>query len=301
MGENSKIEWTDHTVNFWWGCLKVSPGCEHCYAETLSKRWGYDIWGPAKTTDRRRTKSPWKDILRWDRKAGREGRRIRVFCQSMSDFFEDHPQCNEWRPEAMDILESLQHADVQLLTKRPENVSRMCPNSWLLDWPAHIWIGTSIENRETAIERIDVLTSIPAKIRFLSIEPLIEPVLLDMLHEKKIHWIIVGGESGRKARPMHPIWANTLVKLCLQWSIPIFFKQWGEWGPVGILGNEEQHWIAKVNGWKRPDDTWLDLAGRIVSEDEGSDNIRYPIAVMKRLGKNKSGRLLYGRDWSEFP
>jgi protein gp37 len=179
MGANSAIEWTDHTINFWWGCLKVSPGCTNCYAETFSKRVGRNIWGPAQTTERWRTKGPWADCLKWDQKAKAEGVRRKVFCQSMSDFFEDHPQLPAWRTEAFEIIESFEWLDVQLLTKRIENVLEMVPQRWLDNWPAHVWMGTSVENQEYADKRIPELLKIPAKVRFLSMEPLLGPVDLN--------------------------------------------------------------------------------------------------------------------------
>lgn len=175
--KNTPIQWTDHSLNFWWGCVKVSPGCEHCYAETLSNRYKRAVWGPAKTTPRWRTTGPWRDVLAWDRQAAKKGVRQRVFCQSMSDFFEEHPQLDAWRLDAFDILESLQWLDVQLLTKRPENITRMVPWSWVSgQWPEHVWIGTSVEDQKRADERIPHLIRIPAAVRFVSIEPLLGPV-----------------------------------------------------------------------------------------------------------------------------
>ena len=206
MAEKTGIQWTDHTANFWWGCMKVSPGCANCYAEAWSKRYGRAIWGPAATTTRWRTKGPWRDILRWDAKAAADGVRRRVFAQSMSDFFEEHPQLDEWRAEACEILAGLKHLDVQLLTKRPENIRRMVPDEWLTAWPSHIWIGTSVENQEQANKRIRHLLASPAAIHFLSCEPLLGEV--DLIEAgalyngayPSISWVIAGGESGPKAR-----------------------------------------------------------------------------------------------------
>ena len=265
MAKNTPIEWTDHTFNPWWGCLKVSPGCENCYAETFSKRTGRNIWGPAQTTDRWRTKGPWRDVLKWDRSARDRGVRERVFCASMSDFFEDHPQVSPWRSEACQILERLTNLDIQLLTKRPENVSRMVPAHWLINWPSHIWLGTSVENQAAADERIPALLSLPAQVHFLSVEPLLGPIdLEDLAYEAAgpewagynplISWCIVGGESGPKARPMKPDWARSVRNQCVFAGIPFFFKQWGEWGES-----------------------------------------------MVRHGKKNTGRLLDGRTWDQMP
>lgn len=267
MAENSKIEWTDHTFNGWWGCMKVSEGCQHCYAETFSKRVGRNIWGPAATTERWRTKGPWRDILKWDKRAKADGVRRKVFCQSMSDFFEDHPQLVSWRNEATEILEQLEWLDVQLLTKRPENIARMTPAFWTrYQWPAHVWIGTSVENQEAADKRIPELLKVPAAIRFLSCEPLLGPVDISTIGsfglgqclecagagetsghygrsdgidwcasclgkgedpDAVVSWVIVGGESGHHARPMQIEWAQSLSEQCRAAGVAFFMKQLG--------------------------------------------------------------------------
>lgn len=262
MAKDTKIEWTathlpdgtilpGHTLNFWWGCVKVSPGCEHCYAEAFSKRVGRNIWGPAKTTERWRTKSPWRDVIKWNAKAQAEGVRRKVLCQSMSDFFEDHPQVAPWRSEACEILESLTWLDIQLLTKRAENIERMVPTRWLDNWPAHVWIGTSVEDQQRADERIPHLLSIPARVRFLSCEPLLGSV--DIGHAipcgyycdpvgpdgyghhnhpfwtpqiaSPIDWVIVGGESGHNARHMDEDWVRSLRDQCVSAGVAFFYKQ----------------------------------------------------------------------------
>lgn len=238
MGEKTGVGWTDHTGNFWWGCLKWSPGCDHCYAEAFSKRVGKKIWGPAKTTERWRTKSPWTDIFKWDKKAKADGVRRKVFVQSMSDFFEDHPQLVPWRAEACEILEQLEYLDVQLLTKRPENILSMVPASWREQWPAHVWAGTTVENQDVAAKRIMALRQVPAPILFLSCEPLLSELNLEDLafeaagpgwagYNKLVNWVIVGGESGAKARPMNLHWAYSLVTQCKAAGIPVFVKQLG--------------------------------------------------------------------------
>ena len=324
MAETTGIQWTDHTANFWWGCMKVSPGCAHCYAETWSKRYGRDIWGPAATTARWRTKGPWRDILRWDARAAADGVRRRVFAQSMSDFFEEHPQLDEWRAEACEILAGLKHLDVQLLTKRPENVQRMVPAAWLAEWPRHIWIGTSVENQELADRRIPLLMDIPAAVRFLSCEPLLGPIDLGLfgtvpgctdnggcyhLAADRIHWVIVGGESGHKARPMHPDWARSLRDQCQEAGVPFHFKQWGEYcttsydmatgQPVFRYFQNERQWIAKAH-WIS-DGICLDATGAILNNGADFAAARYPVVIMHRVGKKRAGRLLDGREWNEFP
>lgn len=299
MGKTT-IEWTDYTWNGWWGCQKVSPGCQHCYAETFSKRVGRNIWGPAATTERWRTKGPWRDVLKWDRKAAAEGVRRKAFCQSMSDFFEDHPQLVPWRVEACDILQSLRWLDIQLLTKRIENVLRMVPPSWLDNWPPHIWIGTSVENQATADERIPHLMKIPAKVRFLSCEPLLGPVDLWSARYPNpnggftgavtnwpggVQWVIVGGESGHHARPMHPRWARSLLDQCQEAEIPFFFKQWGEWLPAGQF---HPNWALS------PPRQDLQVMG-------GDHLVPGSSVDLWKVGKKAAGRFLDGREWNEFP
>jgi len=245
VSENSKIEWTDHTANFWWGCVKVSPGCQNCYAETLVNRYQKDanIWGPAKTTRRQRKKGIWNELPKWNEQAKAEGVRRRVFVQSMSDFFEDHPDVEGWREEAWKLMFSCSSLDYQILTKRPENVLRMVPPFFLKFWPAHIWIGTSVEDQQRADERIPELLKAPAHVRFLSCEPLLGPVnlfphLLPTHEEtgeflyRDIHWVIVGGESGHGRRPFEADWAREIRDLCRDTDTPFFMKQVDKVQPI---------------------------------------------------------------------
>lgn len=249
--ENSKIEWTDHTANFWWGCFKVSPGCKNCYAETLSKRYGKNIWGPVATTDREQKTGIWAELLKWNRHAMKEQRRRRVFVQSMSDFFEDHPQVGQWREDALSLISKCKWLDFQILTKRPENVNRMIADyagdcEWLGEnigkdnqgRYSNIWIGTSIENQEMADKRIPKLLNIPAKVRFLSIEPLLEHVeihryaLGGLITTDSLSWVIVGGESGNKRRPFDVAWARSIRDQCRKAGVPFFMKQIDKVQPI---------------------------------------------------------------------
>jgi len=249
MGKETGIAWTNHTFNPWWGCLKVSPGCEHCYAEHLAVvRRKLPVWGPAATTERRRTESPWKDLPKWNAAAGRDGVRRRVFVASMADIFEDHPMVTAWRVEALRLLERCTNLDVQLLTKRPRNILQMVPVEWLTAWPSHVWVGTTVEDQRRAEERVPFLLQVPARVRFLSVEPLLEAVDLRAYlggmarHERAGHaascdgscfdlptvsWVIVGGESGRGARPFRQEWAASVVGQCVAAHVPVFMKQMG--------------------------------------------------------------------------
>jgi protein gp37 len=252
--QNSKIEWTDHTANFWWGCFKVSPGCQHCYAETLAHRYQKNIWGPVSTTDRELKVGIWKELPKWNAKAKSDGVRRRVFVQSMSDFFEAHPQVLNVRQRALELMLKCDWLDFQVLTKRPENILRMTPKWFQNDWPENVWPGTSVENQEMADLRIPELLKIPAKVRFLSMEPLLGPVdlfdiaagiyELDCLRGKygeharpqadcaKVDWVIVGGESGPKRRLFNPAWARAIRDQCVAVGVPFFMKQWDKVQPI---------------------------------------------------------------------
>ena len=256
--QNSKIEWTHHTYNLWWGCVKVSAGCEHCYAESFSKRTGHTIWGPAKTTQRRTFGDKhWREPLKWNQQAKQAGQRHRVFCASMADVFEDHPQVTEERRCLLDLIVHTPHLDWLLLTKRPENVNWMIEQAtgfsessmWFHAVGDHVWIGTSVEDQAAADKRIPELMTVPARVRFLSCEPLLGPVDLfrvstedwDVLHGWKakannergwantplIDWVIIGGESGPGARRMDLRWTESLVEQCQKSGVATHVKQLG--------------------------------------------------------------------------
>ena len=265
MGRNSAIEWTHHTFNPWWGCAKVSPTCHHCYAETWARRVGQKVWG---STARRRTfgEDHWRGPFAWDREAERTRTRKRVFCASMADVFEGRRDLDPWRDKLWSLIGQTPWLDWLLLTKRPENVLAMTP--WRDDWPSNVWLGTTVESQEWAEKRLPHLVSIPAAVRFVSCEPLLD--LLDLTpwlpaHGKSrtddaIDWVIAGGESGPKARPMQADWVRQLRDQCVTHGVPFHFKQWGEWAPHG-----------------------------------GAETL------LRRLGKKAAGRLLDGRTWDQFP
>ena len=260
MGQETGIAWTHHTANFWMGCQRVSPGCEHCYAETLvTGRMGLPVWGPASTTERKRAKGVWRDVPAWNRAALRDGVRRRVFVSSLADIFEEHPQVAPWRAEALALLEQCTALDVQLLTKRPENIMSMVPAHWRTAWPSHVWVGTTVEDQKRAEQRIPHLLMVPARVRFLSCEPLIEAVNLTRVVARRIpgvipgevvidglrgwcgsspdedtpaarglQWVIVGGESGHDARTFDVAWARSIVFDCREAGVPVFVKQMGD-------------------------------------------------------------------------
>lgn len=298
MGKNSKIEWTHHTFNPWWGCVKVSQGCEHCYAETFSKRTGHAIWGPAKTTQRRTFGDKhWAEPLKWDADAAKAGERHRVFCASMADVFEEHPQLDTERRHLWDLIRETPHLDWMLLTKRPRNIADMVPGEWRTvgRWPANVWVGTSVENQEQAEQRIPALRWIPAPVKFLSCEPLLSPLALEDLayeaagYNRLVDWVIVGGESGPHARPMHPDWARSLRDQCQAAGISFHYKQHGAW----------------LHRSQVPAHLRLDLAmANVFGHDfkyhewsDGTESIRLP----KTFAGTPIGRELDGRTWDEYP
>ena len=174
MSENSPIEWCHHTFNPWWGCALVSPGCAHCYADTTATRYGHgQLW---RRHGERRTfgEKHWAEPLNWNEKAEAGGPRHRVFCASMADVFEDHPQLPPERDRLWELVSETPWLDWLLLTKRPENVAVMAP--WGTIWPSNVWLGTSVENQRWAEERIPILLDAAAAIRFVSCEPLLGPV-----------------------------------------------------------------------------------------------------------------------------
>lgn len=238
MGENSKIEWCDHTFNPVLGCVKVSTGCKHCYAEAMmDARWKKAEWGP--NTRRIRTSAAnWRQPLRWNAIAKATGRRARVFCASLADVFEDHPDWVEPRVDLFRMIVHTPHLDWLLLTKRPENVMPMLD---AMGWPSlmdNVWLGTSVEDQPAAYKRIPELRKISAKVLFLSVEPMLGPLDLEDLayeaagpawagYNKLVDWVIAGGESGPKARPMEAEWVRSLRDQCVGAGVPFFFKQWG--------------------------------------------------------------------------
>jgi protein gp37 len=227
MGKDSSIEWTDHTFNPWWGCAKVSPGCANCYAEAWARRVGDAIWG--KDADRRTFgQKHWEEPIKWNAAAASEKNRKRVFCASMSDVFEARIELHSQRKRLWLLIESTPWLDWLLLTKRPQNIRRMVP--WANNWPENVWIGTSVEDQQRAIERLPHLLQHPAKRRFLSCEPLVDAVDLSPWITKRpkplhqIDWVIAGGESGAKASsPLknRPFPRNAAENVC--------------YGPLGML------------------------------------------------------------------
>ena len=232
MGRNTKISWADHSWSPFWGCTKVSPGCAHCYAETLSNRYGHDIWGP--NTDRRFFgEKHWQEPLKWNRKAEAAGVRRRVFCGSMCDVFERHKdgdvdlQLQLARVSLWKLVVETKNLDWLLLTKRPENIERMLPVIWKGGLPDRLWLGVSIENAEH-LWRIDAVMSedefpMP-NVLFVSYEPALGP-LPETTDLSGVNWLIYGGESGPGRRDDDDDWARGALDLCRRQGVAFFYKQ----------------------------------------------------------------------------
>lgn len=244
MGTETAIAWTDHSFNPWWGCHKVSPGCNNCYAESTAKRYGKNVWGP-KTERRMMSDHHWRQPLRWDRDAAAAGRPALVFCASMADVFEDRRDLDEVRARLWALIEATPNLIWQLLTKRPQNVERLVPTTWSAEgeWPPNVWLGTTTEDQRRADERVPILLDIfgPA-VHFISYEPAIGPLVLHPLWTEvvlqafgangarlfpRIGWIIAGGESGGGRRPMDLAWLEAVRRQAEAEEVPLFVKQDG--------------------------------------------------------------------------
>ena len=240
MAENSKIEWTDHTVNLWWGCTKVHAGCDNCYAETLSHRWNNDLWGEGKP--RKRIKSAFKDLGKYQKQAKKLGVNYRVFVGSMMDIFEkSKPLSNPsalfattgaMRDYLFDMIKGGNYENLTFLflTKRPSNIHKMMPIEWLSDQPDNVWFGTSPVDQPTFERLVPQLTKHTYKNRFLSVEPQLSEIKNIDLSE--IDWVIQGGESGHGKRPFKLEWADRMKVECKTQNVPYFFKQIDKVQPI---------------------------------------------------------------------
>ncbi|OBK22538.1 DUF5131 family protein [Mycobacterium asiaticum] len=342
MADKTGIEWTDSTWNPITGCTEVSTGCDHCYAKTFAERWrgtaghyfenGFDVQlRPDKLS------LP----LRWKR-------RRRIFVNSMSDLFHDQvPDDYIARVFAVMALAehhtfqvlTKRHARMRSLLSNEEFQSEVAYNvlalltpsddahpfgelpSQIADvidwWPIrNVWLGISAENQQWADIRIPALLDTPAAVRFVSAEPLLGPIDFGLIERSAwqpdaitgIDWVIVGGESGPGARPMHPRWAESLQRQCETAAVPFLFKQWGEWTPMAPLDKNGRldfrgcHAMTSDGNLYGPGDLiWPD--GPRVGEAYRADFPHHHPTSMYRVGKHKSGRELYhdGRTWDEYP
>lgn len=313
MAEQSAIEWTDATWNPITGCAIVSPGCTNCYAMKLAgtrlrnhpSRAG--LTKPSKAgpvwTGEVRLNEQWLDQpLRWKRPR-------RIFVCAHGDLFAEGVP-DEWIDRVFAVMALAHQHTFQVLTKRPERMREYFAAADLLDrigvaqrmlnpwkrfglsayedvgldapWPLwNVWLGVSAEDQRRADERIPLLIKTPARIRFISAEPLLGPLSLAPWHGA-IDWVIVGGESGTDARPMHPEWARRLRDRCIASGTPLFFKQWGSWA----------HMPERAHFKELADEPWRRTISMI-------DGVRP--ALMFKIGKKRAGRQLDGREWSQMP
>ena len=281
---DTKIEWADKVWNPVTGCSKVSPGCANCYADRMAKRlagrFGYPKDEPFRVTwhpDRLLEPYRWKKPRSF-------------FVCSMGDLFHEDVHFKNIA-RIWDVMFDCSFTEFKpphhifiVLTKRPQRMKQFFHHLNSIgrraDYP-NIWLGVSVENQKTADERIPILLQIPAKVRFVSIEPMLGPVdLFKFINFNKanplarwhdIDWVILGGETGPKARSMEPDWARSVRHQCQEARIPFFFKQWGEWVP--------KEWPRTDWGLSGLKSTWF----------------------MDKVGKKAAGRILDGRTWEEFP
>lgn len=281
----TKIEWTDAVWNPVTGCTKVSAGCKNCYAERLAKgrlshlpEYDKGFTNVVCHQDRLYKPTQWKKPRK-------------IFVNSMSDLFHEDVPFHFINRVFITMFGCEQHT-FQILTKRPgraiEFFKWVIAKNDLRDYrpAANIWIGVSVEDQQTANERIPLLLEIPAAVRFLSCEPLLGEInfsitwrLLPDNQFNKIDWVIVGGESGPHARPMHPDWVRSIRDHCKAVDVTFFFKQWGEWKPIDQL-DEDEYWKSKE------------------SMEVGTGHFSNTVF---RLGKKASGSLLDGKEYKEFP
>lgn len=217
MAQNSTIGWTHHTMNFWWGCHRVTKECDHCYIGPIMRRGGYEPFdGPM------RTLTCWSNPARWNRAARRAGARHRVFTCSMSDFF--HQGADPWRAEAWGIIKACDHLDWLILTKRPGLARDRLPPDWGDGYP-NVWLGVTCGHPESYY-RLPILRDLPARVKFVSAEPLLDR--LDFRpHLGWIDWIITGCErAGKGVRTAMDIdWVRDIDGQCAEAGKDHFFKQ----------------------------------------------------------------------------
>lgn len=262
------ISWARSTFNPWWGCTRWSAGCNACYAETLDHRWGGDHWGKG-ATRRVASDAYWRGPIRWNAaaakeqdaalRAGKAPSPWRVFCASMCDVFDaEVPQ--EWRDRLWALIAATPHLTWMLLTKRPENVRAMLPAGWLQTPRDNVWIGCTVEDQAAADKRLASFREIPAVVRFVSYEPALGPVgWTPWLGFAS--WLIVGGESGPKARPFQIQWARDTVRTCRDAGIAPFVKQMGSRPMIGGearvyftgKGDDPTEWPAYIRVQEFPD------------------------------------------------
>lgn len=314
MGHKSTIEWTEATWNPITGCTLVSDGCRNCYAAMLAagrlknikSRQGLsklNAEGVAQFTGEVRFNEEW--LLQpssWHKSR-------KIFVCAHGDLFHEKAKVL-WIDKIFAVMEANPRHTFQVLTKRPD-IARdyLTARSVVRKWPLdHVWIGTSVEDQKTADERIPHLMDTPASVRFISAEPLLGPVSFDgiwgysgsatgdQIDNWPIHWVIVGGETGMKSRPMHPDWARIIRDECLAAEVPFLFKQWGSWETVYDRDVEDPDWRrcpqTRDTDWNK--ERYLNLAGGCGFHGER-------VVYCKKTSLRSCGRLLDGKTWDQMP
>lgn len=305
MGETSKISWTDSTFNPWHGCTKIegSPACDNCYAESFSASVGFGhtpkdaakfpIWG-AHTQRRFFGDKHWNDPLRWNRAAEKAGETKFVFCASMADWAEGRPDQAEHLQRLWQVQGQTRSLRWLMLTKRPQLINKLVPGGGKLidgSWSRR-WHGITAETQAWFDIRWRHLRDVASPVYWLSMEPLFERIKLpdDYLSLGQRAWVIVGGESGRNARTMHPGWARYLRDQCVEAGVPFFFKQWGEYAP----------WINQPMTDPGRRYIWAD--GKVLKHGESNGGVDFRDAeIMNWIGTKEAGHLLDGVEWHQRP
>lgn len=313
MANLTKVEWATHTLNWISGCSRVGPECEGCYAVSMSRRlaaMGRAHYQGLVAED------DWTGVVRVDRArmiAGFETlnaaqKQRRVFLNSMADI--GHTVVpDEHQDEMCELLQRMPGRHVaMLLSKRPIRMEAMVNRNFAQGLPDNVWIGTSAGTHRTVEVLGRQLSRVPAKVRFLSAEPLLEditPALAELL--PALSWVILGGESGHGARPMHPAWAERVVELCEHQGVPVFFKQWGEWAPADAVEANGTDWPTMAedpDAGGAPRHTWPDAPVRALATSSGQELDSAPLdtdTTVFRVGKKAAGHLLNGRKVQQFP
>jgi protein gp37 len=298
MADETLIAWTDHTLNLWMGCTKVSEGCRNCYAETLTtNRMGLHLWGP--NAQRQETKGPWQNVRKWERAAaalhtghygvavidsptpvsvgphwsmasGKHFTPHLVFLGSLMDWAEARPDLDAIRVRMWQTIRECPHLWFQMLTKRPENIPNCLPPDWGAGYP-NVWLGTTIEDNRVK-ERAHYLRGIPARVRFISYEPAIGPA--DEVDLTGIHWVICGGESGPGYRPLDMQWARDMRNRCvagqrLPGRAPLYYPKQHNVGadPVAFFMKQDAAYRTEINPFLVEEDgskwAWKQYPGKL--------------------------------------
>lgn len=335
MADNTGIEWADSTQNWWIGCTNVGPGCDHCYAEARNNKFeNGENWGPG--APRRRTSiQVWNNPMRWDRDSAEfealNGRRRRVFCGSLMDIFDNAVPLDMAR-EAYAEMEKRTRLNWQPLTKRVGNVEKRIPEHWARAWPSHIGLMITVVNQEEADRDIRKLLDLKKRFNIpwvgLSMEPLLGEVNLGRLRHpvhvghtydaltgyvfdpdgritgrefEPVDWVIVGGETGEEARPMHPQWAESLIFQCRDAEVPVLFKQWGDWRPGSTRPGDAPgtaETVILTDGSRCGLDQ--ESAFKLDRELDGIFSRLKP-TIMTKSGKEATGRVIGGETVTEYP